>query len=77
MLFVINKNKIISYVVAASIVIVLFIFSASVVPDPDTKLIQVSSNITNSIENEKIGNNINNNIYVNNIKNIEERQNNH
>lgn len=69
MLFVFNKNKIISYVVATSIVIVLFIFSVSVIPNQDTKIVQVSSNITNSIENENTVNNIDsNNIYITNIK---------
>ena len=58
MLFVLNKNKIISYLVATSIVIVLFMFSVSVIPNSDTKIVQVSSNITNSIENEYCVNNI-------------------
>ena len=70
MLFVFNKNKIISYLVATSIVIVLFVFSVSVIPNSDTKIVQVSSN---SIENNKDGNNINKNInskkYENNIIN--------
>ena len=70
MLFVFNKNKIISYLVATSIVIVLFMFSVSVIPNSDTKIVQVSSN---SIEINKDGNNINKNInskkYENNIIN--------
>ena len=40
MLFVFNKNKIISYLVATSIVIVLFVFSVSVIPNSDTKIVQ-------------------------------------
>ena len=69
MLFVFNKDKIISYTVATSIVIVLFIFSMSLIPKSDTKLVQVSSNITNSIENKKEGNNIiGDNLYDINIK---------
>ena len=59
MLFVFNKNKIISYFVATSVVAVLFLFSASIIPNDDVKMIQVSSNINeNNIEN-KIENNIN------------------
>lgn len=61
MLFVFNKNKIISYAVATSIVVLLFMFSVSVMPNPDTKVVQVSYNITNSIESKNIVNNINNN----------------
>ena len=62
MLFVFNKDKIISYTVATSIVIVLFMFSMSLIPNSDTKFVQVSTNISNSIENENVVNNINNNI---------------
>ena len=70
MLFVFNKDKIISCAVAMSIVIVLFIFSVSLIQNSDTKLIQVSSNIANGIENNNIDNNsIINNIIVNNLKN--------
>lgn len=60
MLFVFNKNKIISYTIAASVVAILFIFSVSLIPNPDTQLIQVSTNVTNKI---------NNNIQNNNLKN--------
>lgn len=52
MLFVFNKNKIISYFVATSVVAVLFLFSVSIIPNDDVKMIQVSSNISeNNIEN--------------------------
>ena len=61
MLFVLNKNKIISYTVAASVVAILFIFSISLIPNSDIQLIQVSSNVTNNINN-----NISNNIIQNN-----------
>ena len=61
MVFVLNKNKIISYTIATSIVIILFIFSVSLIPNQDTKIVQVSTNIINSIENKNIGNNVNNN----------------
>lgn len=66
MLFVFNKNKIISYLVATSIVIVLFMFSVSVIPNSDTKIVQVSSN---SIENNKDGNNTNRNSNSKNYEN--------
>lgn len=59
MLFVFNKDKIISCAIAGGIVLVLFIFSIAVIPNSDTKLVQISSNVTNSIEDEKEGNNIN------------------
>lgn len=64
MLFVFNKDKIVSCLIATSIVIVLFIMSASVIPSSNTKIMQVSSNVTNSIVNE----NCVNNIYDTNIK---------
>ena len=52
MLFVFNKNKIISYFVATSVVAILFLFSVSIIPNDDVKMIQVSSNISeNNIEN--------------------------
>lgn len=61
MLFVFNKNKIISYTIAASVVVVLFLFSVAIVNTPDAKLIQVSSNITNTTDqnNEIQNNNVN------------------
>ena len=40
MLFVFNKNKIISYFVATSVVAVLFLFSVSIIPNDDVKMIQ-------------------------------------
>ena len=64
MLFVFNKYKIISCTITASFVIILFIFSMSLIPKSDTELVPISSNITNSIENKNDVNNIyNNNIY--------------
>lgn len=52
MLFVLNKNKIISYTVAMSIVAVLFIFSTFLIPNENIELVQVSSNVTNNTINE-------------------------
>lgn len=57
MLFVFNKNKIISYTIATSVVAILFLFSISVIPNKDVELVQISSNITNEIENNEIQNN--------------------
>lgn len=57
MLFVFNKNKIISYTIATSVVAILFLFSISVIPNKDVELVQISSNITNGIENNEIQNN--------------------
>lgn len=57
MLFVFNKNKIISYIVSASVVAILFLFSISLVPNKDIELIQISSNVTNNIISNEIQNN--------------------
>ena len=52
MIYVFNKNKILSYVIASLIVIVLFVFSSSIIPDQDIELLKVSSNvITNNVYN--------------------------
>ena len=59
MIYVLNKNKIISYVIASFIVIGLFTFSTSVIPNKDIELVKVSSNAINT-------NAVNN---INNIKN--------
>ena len=58
MIYVFNKNKILSYIVASCIVLMLFGFSTSIIPNKDIELLKVSSNV------------INNNT-VNNINNIE------
>ena len=55
MLFVFNKDKIISYIIAMSIVAFLFIFSIAFVPDKDVELVKASSNVINntiSVEND-------------------------
>lgn len=59
MIYVLNKNKIISYIIASFIVIGLFAFSTSVIPNKDIELVKVSSNAINT-------NTVNN---INNIKN--------
>lgn len=53
MIYVFNKNKIISYMVASFIVIALFTFSSSAIPNRDIQIVKVSSNVTenNSITN--------------------------
>lgn len=49
MIYVFNKNKILSYMVASFIVIGLFVFSVGTVPD-NVEIVKVSSNvITNNI----------------------------
>ena len=45
MIYVFNKNKIFSYVIASFIVIGLFTFSSSVIPDKDIQIVKISSNI--------------------------------
>lgn len=57
MIYVFNKNKIVSYMVASIIVISLFVFSSTTIPN-DIELIKVSSNVTsNNIENNNMKNN--------------------
>lgn len=56
MIYVFNKNKIVSYMVASIIVISLFVFSSTTIPN-DIELIKVSSNVTsNNIENNSLRN---------------------
>ena len=56
MIYVFNKNKIVSYMVASIIVISLFVFSSTTIPN-DIELIKVSSNVTsNNIENNSLKN---------------------
>lgn len=57
MIYVLNKNKIYSYVVATFIVLGIFAFGVGLTPNEDVKLLKVSSN---SINNEIKGNDINN-----------------
>ena len=57
MIYVFNKNKIISYMVASFIVIAIFTFSTSAIPNRDIQIIKVSSNI---VENNIVNNIMNN-----------------
>ena len=60
MIYVFNKNKILSYMVASFIVVSLFVFSISINPNKDVELLKVSSNVsTNTIINNCIINNYN------------------
>ena len=56
MIYILNKNKIYSYVIATFIVLGIFAFGVGLTHKEDVKLLKVSSN---SINNEK---NVNNNI---------------
>jgi len=62
MIYVFNKNKILSYIIACSFVLMLFAFHDEIITKKDIELIKVSSNIMESANN---GENINNisNIY--------------
>lgn len=52
MIYVFNKNKILSYMVASFIVLVLFVFSTSMVPNQDVELLKVSANtMSNNVIN--------------------------
>ena len=57
MIYVFNKNKMVSYMVAFFIVIALFTFSTTVIPDRNIQIIKVS---TNAISNNVINNILNN-----------------
>ena len=57
MIYVLNKNKIISYMVASFIVIGLFTFSTSAIPNRDIQIVKVSTNV---IENNMVNNIMNN-----------------
>ena len=62
MIYVFNKNKILSYVLASCFVLTLFAFHDNMFPNKDVELVKVSSNVVE-------GDNINN---VNNFLNKEE-----
>ena len=53
MIYVFNKNKILSYMVASFIVIGLFTFSTSAIPNRDIQIVKVSSN---SVEDNYLNN---------------------
>jgi len=48
MIYVLNKNKIVSYIVASVIVFGLFAFSTSIIPNKDIEILKVSSNAINN-----------------------------
>lgn len=48
MIYIFNKNKIFSYIVASFIVLLLFAFSTSVIPNDDIQLLKVSANTVNN-----------------------------
>ena len=48
MIYVFNKNKIFSYIVASFIVLLLFAFSTSIIPNDDIQLLKVSANTVNN-----------------------------
>ncbi len=48
MIYVFNKNKIFSYIVASFIVLVLFAFSTSIIPNQNIDLLKVSANAINN-----------------------------
>lgn len=56
MIYIFNKNKIFSYIVASFIVLLLFAFSTSIIPNDDIQLLKVSANSVNN----QISNNNNN-----------------
>ena len=50
MIYIFNKNKIFSYIVASFIVLLLFAFSTSIIPNDDIQLLKVSANsVSNQI----------------------------
>ena len=63
MIYVLNKNKIISYVLASCFVLTLFAFYDNIIPNRDVELVKVSSNI---VENSNLYN-------TNNILNNQEK----
>ena len=56
MIYILNKNKLLSYVVASFIIIGLFAFSSSIVPNKDVEMIKVSSNVINEYKENNVVN---------------------
>ena len=54
MIYVFNKNKIFSYVITSFIVLFLFLFSTSIIPNPNVDLLKVSANATNNQQTNHI-----------------------
>ena len=59
MVYVFNKNKIVSYLIASSFVLMLFAFHDNMIPNRDVEIMKVSSNVTENLNN-------NNNTLINN-----------
>jgi len=57
MIYVFNKNKILSYMVASFIVLTLFTLGSSVIPNRDIELVKVSAN-TSENNNVNLMNNV-------------------
>ena len=57
MIYIFNKNKILSYMVASIIVLMLFTFSSTIIPNKDIELVKVSIN-TSENNNENLLNNV-------------------
>ena len=58
MIYVLNKNKIISYMVASFIVVALFTFSSSAIPNRDIQIVKVSSNVAANNTTNNVSNNL-------------------
>ena len=53
MIYVFNKNKIFSYLIATFFVLVLFVFHDDIIPNKEVELVKVSSNLVeNNIVNQ-------------------------
>ena len=57
MIYVFNKNKILSYVLASCFVLTLFAFHDNMLPNKDVELVKVSSNV---VESNNVNNILNN-----------------
>ena len=61
MIYVFNKSKIVSYLLASCFALMLFAFHDNISPAKDVELIKVSSNVVESNNLENIDGIINNN----------------
>ena len=61
MIYVFNKNKIISYVLASCFVLMLFAFYDNIIPNRDVELVKVSSNVAENNSINNINDIVNNN----------------
>jgi len=60
MIYVFNKNKILSYMLASCFVLTLFAFHDNIIPSKDVELVKVSSNVVESNTINNINNKLNN-----------------